>query len=155
MDWSQVAEPLKIIIGLLLVLAAVILFFVGLVALNKALIKSDKHPMLQQFVQSAIVMAYKGSDAICDALGERLYGLDKIQIAGDIYTYVLPDCIRLAWVPWLPLEVCWKRYVTKEKFLQWVEREYQLLTENYELVHQQIMSEMLEAMENTPVPQLE
>lgn len=141
-----------------LVVFAILVFTAGLSALaffgfkkwNEAMIAKGTHPSLQFLVHQAIVLAYKSSDTVFDVLEERLYSIQKREIAGAIYD-ILDEEIK---VSFLPFKIQWKKFVTKEQFMDFVAREYDRLAEGFSYVRNTILDEMIESMTELEVKQV-
>jgi len=134
------------LLAILLVLAGTIpLICYGMIAWNKHLLKVGKHPVLRQFLHEAIVLAYKSSDAVFDMVEERLHSVEKREIAAQIYD-LLPDGIEIK-IFIFPLKLEWKKYVSKEQFMDFLSTEYDKLCESFRIVRETILKELLESME--------
>lgn len=147
------SNPLLYIALLLLLVGIIVLVFVGFIAWNRYLVKIKAHPVLLQFAQSAIVMAYKSSDLIFDQIGERLHSVQKVEIAKHIY-FMLPDCISISlWG--FKTQLCWKKQVSEEDFVVLVSVEYDKLVDGFSTFKKTILQDMLESMgeaqENPPL----
>jgi hypothetical protein len=119
----------------LLVLGIIILVFVVLVAWQAYLVRIGKHPLLQKVLDEAIVLAYKTSDAVFDVIEQRLHGAYKRDVVAALYT-ILPD--------YKILGRSWKLWITKDQFVDWVEKRFQELTARFAMVKSAVLQEMLE-----------
>lgn len=135
---DTLSKPLLVIAVLLIVVAVLILIFWGLVQLNRMMLKSGTHPAIVAFAHEAIVLAYKTSEAVFDDLDVRLHGVQKKEVADAIYD-LLPDTITIG-----PFGVHWKTYVTRDKFSEVVQMQYDLLVTKFGVVK----SDILKAMED-------
>jgi len=146
MLFIQFPEQLQnwtVILAVLFLFSAVVLLsFVGFVQLNRHLLKTGAHPAFLGFVHEAIVLAYKSSDAVFDAVEDRLRGAQKKELADAIYD-LLPGYIHIGV---LNVKIDWKKYVPKDKFSEYVQLEYDKLVEKFGVVRETILREMMEEM---------
>lgn len=141
---SQPTQSFLLVTLILLLVGALgIIYYVSLVAIQRSLVKSGKHPEIVRFVHQAIVLAYKSSDAVFDTIDERLHGVQKLEIATAIYC-ILPDTINIGWIG---VKLSWKNYVSQERFTAFVSAEYDRLVEQFGVVKENILQQMLEDME--------
>ena len=94
---------------------------------------------LLPFLYQAIMAAYKGSEALMDAVGERLRGTDKARIARLVYQ-ALPDTVSLAGAGWQ-----WKKFVGEEKFVGWLQVRFNDFVGWWDLAEEGILKAILPA----------
>lgn len=81
---------------------------------NEALIEAALLPLLYK----AIMAAYRASERLMDAVGERLHGADKARIARLVYQY-LPDTVSIAGISWR-----WKAHIDEHEFAAWLQERF-------------------------------
>lgn len=137
---SMDTNTLYILAGILLLCALIVLWYDGLILINRKLIISGKHPELVRWVSAAITTAYKASDYVFDYTSDRLHCLEKQQIIKYMYD-MLPDSINL--YP-LPFQLPWKRWVNKEQFIVIVEAQYDRMVVAFDQVRDNVLKQMLD-----------
>lgn len=93
---------------------------------NETLIEAAVLP----YIYNAIMAAYKASEAVMDATGDRLQGLDKAKIAAAIYA-VVPESLELN-VFGRSVHVPVKQMVPPEKFEALIQRAFDEFTSWYQ-----------------------
>lgn len=122
---------------LLLAFGVLVLLFAGLLQYNKYLIKNNRHPVMQKFINQALIMAYKASEQMTDTLSKRLHSLEKKKISEYVYDNMLPDIINVG-----PFPVKWKVIVPKEKFVEFCSTQLDALVERFHEVQHSILHDM-------------
>ena len=85
---------------------------------NEAIIEAAILP----YVYRAILGAYKASEAVADATGDRLHGIDKAKVAAGVWA-VIPDDLVVNIVGYR-LVIPVKRLLTEEQFALLVDKAF-------------------------------
>jgi hypothetical protein len=132
---------ISIVAYIALGLGILILAFVGLIWLNRLAISKGTHPVIRQFITSAIIQAYKLSDAVFDATDERLHSVQKREVALVVYD-LLPDTFTI-----LGFSFSWKKWMTREAFAAKISELYDEFTESFRALKVTVMDKMLKEIQ--------
>jgi len=92
---------------------------------------------LLPFLYQSLMAAYKASESLMDAVGERLRGADKARVARLVYAR-LPSVISLAGVDWR-----WKRFVGEEKFARWLQERFDVFANWWDAAEEGVLKAIL------------
>ena len=92
---------------------------------------------LLPFLYQAIMAAYKASESLVDAVGERLHGVDKVRVARLVY-WTLPDTVSLAGIGWQ-----WKKFIGEERFGCWLQARFDAFTDLWDVAGEGILKAIL------------
>jgi hypothetical protein len=92
---------------------------------------------LLPFLYQALMAAYKASESLMDAVGERLHGADKMMIARLIYQ-MLPDAVSVAGMDWR-----WKEHIGEERFSRWMQERFDSFTGLWDTAEEGILRAIL------------
>lgn len=88
---------------------------------------------LLPYLDTAIMAAYKGSEALMDAVGERLHGIDKARVARLVYQ-TLPDTVS-GWQ--------WKQFIGEERFARWLQARFNIFADWWDTAEEGILKAIL------------
>jgi hypothetical protein len=92
---------------------------------------------LLPFLYQALMAAYKASESLMDAVGERLHGVDKMMVARLVYQ-MLPNGVSIAGKSWR-----WKRFVGEEKFARWMQERFDEFANLWDLAQEGVLRAVL------------
>lgn len=92
---------------------------------------------LLPFLYQALMAAYKASESLMDAVGERLHSVDKMMVARLVYQ-MLPDTVSIAGTGWR-----WKKFVGEEKFTKWLQERFDGFADWWDLAQEGVLRAVL------------
>ena len=92
---------------------------------------------LLPFLYEAIMAAYKASESLMDAVGERLHGADKAKVARLVYQ-MLPGAVSIAGASWQ-----WKEFIGEEKFARWLQARFDGFADWWDVAEEGILKAIL------------
>lgn len=92
---------------------------------------------LLPFMYQALMAAYKASESLMDAVGERLYGVDKMMVARLVYQ-MLPNGVSIGGASWQ-----WKRHIGEEKFTKWMQARFDGFADWWDMAEEGILKAIL------------
>lgn len=92
---------------------------------------------LLPFLYQAIMAAYKTSESLMDAVGERLHSVEKLMVARLVYQ-MLPDAVSLAGASWQ-----WKRFIGEEKFARWLQARFDTFIDWWDMAEEGVLKAIL------------
>jgi len=128
---------ISIVAYIALGLGILILAFAGLIWLNRLAISKGTHPVIRQFIVSAIIQAYKLSDVVFDSVGDRLHSVQKREVALTVYD-ILPDTFTI-----LGFSFSWKKWMTREAFADIISELYDEFTESFRALKVTVLDKMV------------
>ncbi len=92
---------------------------------------------LLPFMYQSLMAAYKASESLMDAVGERLHGADKAMVARLVYQ-MLPDAVSVAGMDWR-----WKEHIGEERFARWLQARFDSFAELWDTAEEGILKAIL------------
>lgn len=92
---------------------------------------------LLPFLYQSLMAAYKASESLMDAVGERLHGADKAMVARLVYV-MLPDEVLLLGASWQ-----WKKHVSKDKFANYLQKYFDGFIDLWDVAQEGILKAIL------------
>lgn len=93
---------------------------------------------LLPFLYQALMAAYKASESLMDAVGERLHGVDKMMVARLVYQMLPDDGVLIGGASWQ-----WKRFVGEEKFARWMQERFDEFANLWDLAQEGVLRAVL------------